>query len=191
MATPQNPLLLDIPHELSGDRLFLRSPRAGDGAITSASVRESLTELKMWMPWATDDYNEQNGEEWCRKSAADFLSRHQLQFLITLRPEGRHIGNIGAFKFNWEVPSCEVGYWLHTAHTHHGYMTEAVGVLLAMLRSRVHVRRVEIRSDAQNLKSRRVAELAGFQLEGILRNECLAVGGRLRNTCIYSWICSE
>jgi len=69
-------------------------------------------------------------------------------------------------------------------------MTEAVSILLAMLRNRVHVRRVEIRSDSENLKSRRVAELAGFQLEGILRNECLAVGGRLRNTCIYYWISS-
>jgi ribosomal-protein-serine acetyltransferase len=188
MASLQNPLLLDIPHELNSERLRLRSPRAGDGAITSATVRESLAELKTWMPWATDDYNEQSGEEWCRKAAADFLSRHQFQFLIFLREKDRHIGNIGAFKFNWEVPSCEVGYWLHTAHTNHGYMTEAVGVLLAMLRSRVHVRRVEIRSDAENLRSRRVAELAGFQLEGILRNDCLAVGGRLRNTCIFSWI---
>jgi ribosomal-protein-serine acetyltransferase len=188
MASAQNPLLLDIPPELNGDRLFLRSPCAGDGAITSATVRESLAELKTWMPWATDDYNEQSGEEWCRKAAADFLSRHQFQFLIFLGPEGHHIGNIGAFKFNWDVPSCEVGYWLHTGHTNQGYMTEAVGVLLAMLRTRIHVRRVEIRSDAENLRSRRVAELAGFQLEGILRNECLAVSGRLRNTCIFSWI---
>lgn len=188
MATLQNPVLLDIPHELSGDRLLLRSPRAGDGAVIYPSARESLAELKPWMPWATDDYNEQSGEEWCRKAAADFLSRKQLQFLIFSRPEGRHIGNIGAFKFLWEVPNCEVGYWLHTAHTNRGYMTEALGILLKMLRSHVHVRRVEIRTDAQNLKSRRVAELAGFQLEGILRNDCLAVGGRLRNTCVYSRI---
>jgi RimJ/RimL family protein N-acetyltransferase len=140
------------------------------------------------MPWATDDYNQKSAEEWCRKAAANFLSREQLQFLIFSRPEGRHIGNIGAFKFNWLIPGCEVGYWLHTAHTHRGYMTEAVGVLLAMLRDRLHVQRVEIRSDADNKKSRRVAELAGFQLEGILRNESLSITGRPRNTCIFSWI---
>ncbi len=140
------------------------------------------------MPWATDDYNEQSGEEWCRKAAADFLSRHQLQFLIFLRQEDRHIGNIGAFEFNWEVPNCEVGYWLNTADTGHGYMTEAVGVLLAMLRSHLNMRRVQICTDAENLRSRRVAELAGFQLEGILRNHCIATGGKLRNSCIFSRI---
>jgi RimJ/RimL family protein N-acetyltransferase len=188
MTTAANPLLLDIPHELSGERLMLRTPRAGDGAIVYPTARESLAELKVWMPWATDDYSEQSGEEWCRKAAANFLSRDQLQFLIFERENGRHIGNIGAFKFNWEVPSCEVGYWLHSGHTRRGYMTEAVGVLVSMLRRHVQVRRVEIRADEGNQKSRRVAELAGFQLEGILRNDCVAVGGRVRNTCIYSRI---
>jgi len=38
------------------------------------------------------------------------------------------------------------------------------------------------------LTLRRVAELAGFQLEGVLRNDSVGVGGKLRNTCIYSWI---
>jgi RimJ/RimL family protein N-acetyltransferase len=140
------------------------------------------------MPWATDAYNEQSGEEWCRKSAGDFLSRHQLQYLIFLHEENRPVGAIGAFKFNWDIPSCEIGYWLHTSHTHRGYTTEAVGVLVAMLRVRIQMRRVEIRVDAKNLKSRRVAELAGFQLEGILRDDSFAIGGSLRDTCVFSWI---
>jgi len=183
-----NPILLEIPMELNGERLTLRVPRAGDGAIVYPSARDSLAELKQWMPWATDAYNQQSGEEWCRKAAANFLSREQLQFLIFLQPDSRHIGNVGAFKFNWDIPSCEIGYWLHTAHTRRGYMVEAVGILKEMLRSRIHVRRVEIRCDAENLKSRRVAELAGFQLEGILRNDSMTVGGRLRNSCVFSWI---
>jgi RimJ/RimL family protein N-acetyltransferase len=188
MTAPQNPILLDIPHELIGDRLLLRSPRAGDGAIVCPSVRESLAELKKWMPWATDDYSRQSSEEWCRKSAAEFLSRRQLQFLIFTKQTGEHIGNIGAFDFDWDVPSCEIGYWLGTRHTGQGYMTEAAGVLLRMLQTTLHARRVQIRTDGENTRSRRVAELAGFQLEGVLRNDCVAVGGRLRNTCVFSWI---
>jgi RimJ/RimL family protein N-acetyltransferase len=188
MPRIENPLLLEIPGELSSQRLSLRVPRAGDGAMVCASVRESLGQLKEWMPWATDEYNEQSGEEWCRKAAANFLSRQQFQYLIFLRPDGRHVGNIGAFSFNWEVPGCEIGYWLHSTHTGRGYTTEAVGALLEMLRRDIHARRVQICTDAENRRSRRVAELAGFQLEGILRNERIAVGGRLRNTCVFSWI---
>ena len=183
-----NPLLLDIPCELSSQRLLLRTPRAGDGEIVAPSVRESLAELKPWMPWATDDYNPQAGEEWCRKAAANFISRTQLQFLIFLRSENRRIGNVGAFNFVWEIPSCEVGYWLHTAHTHQGYMTEATRLLIELLRDALRMQRVQIRAEPDNAKSRRVAELAGFQLEGILRNDSLTVSGKIRSTSLYSWI---
>jgi ribosomal-protein-serine acetyltransferase len=183
-----NPLLLEIPTELTSDRLLLRAVRPGDGAIVCPSVRESLAELKIWMPWATDDYNEERAEEWCRKAAASFIERRQFQFLILQRENNRHIGTMGAFDFNWEIPSGEIGYWLHTAHTRHGFMTEAVKTLTEMLQHTLHFNRICIKTDEQNQKSRRVTELAGFQLEGILRNDCLTSAARLRNTCIYSKI---
>jgi RimJ/RimL family protein N-acetyltransferase len=47
---------------------------------------------------------------------------------------------------------------------------------------------VQIRAETDNAKSGRVAELAGFQLEGILRNDSLAVSGKIRSTSLYSWI---
>jgi ribosomal-protein-serine acetyltransferase len=183
-----NPILVEIPTELTGERIVLRAVRAGDGAIIFPSVRESLAELKVWMPWAVDDYSEYGAEEWCRKSAADWITRTQFQFLVLLRDGNQHIGTMGAFKMNWDIPSCEIGYWLHTAHTGRGLMTEAVKALTAMLQSTLHFRRIQILSDELNRRSRRVAELAGYQLEGILRNDCLASGGRLRNTCVYSLI---
>lgn len=183
-----NPILLDIPSELTSERIILRAIRPGDGTIAFPSVRESLPELKLWMPWATDDYNEEGAEEWCRKSAADWIIRKQFQFFILLRETNRHIGTMGAFKLDWNVPSCEIGYWLHTAHTGQGLMTEAVKMLTKMLVNTLNFHRVQICSDELNTRSRRVAELAGYQLEGILRNDCVAFGGRLRNTCFYSTI---
>jgi ribosomal-protein-serine acetyltransferase len=182
------PILLNIPCEITTERITMRTPRTGDGLITTPSVRESLAELKVWMPWATDDYNEQSGEEWCRKAAAEFIARKQLQFLMFLRAGNAHIGNIGAFAFNWDIPAGEIGYWLRTSHTGRGLMTEAVRGLAGMLQGRLNFRRIQIRTDDRNQRSRRVAELAGFQLEGILRNESLTIGGEVRSTCVYSQI---
>jgi len=191
MDTKPNPFLLNIPGELSSQRLSLRTPRAGDGAVVFPSVRDSLAELKLWMPWATDDYDERGAEEWCRKAAGEFLLRKQVQYLIFSKSHGRHLGNIGAFDFKWEIPSCEIGYWLRTSHVGSGYMTEAVGVLATMLIHTLKAHRVQIRTDETNHRSRRVAELAGFQLEGILRQDSLATGGGLRNTCVFSRITDE
>lgn len=183
-----NPLLVDIPSELRSDRLHLRVPRAGDGAVVYPGVRESLTELKPWMPWATDDYDEKAGEEWCRRAAAEFLSRKQLQYLLLSSQDGQHLGTVGVHKLDWDVRSCEIGYWLRTPHWGQGFISEAVNRIMKMVLEDLRMRRVQILTDELNLKSRAVAERAGFQLEGILRKDCLAADGRLRNTCIFAWV---
>ena len=73
MGMERDPLLIDLPEELFSSRLRLRVPRAGDGAMVFASVRDSLAELKPWMPWAKDAYSVEDGETWCRKSAAESI----------------------------------------------------------------------------------------------------------------------
>lgn len=90
-----DPLLIDVPEQIETDRLILRSPRAGDGKIVYPSVRESLSELKIWMPWASDEYSEESSEQWCRRAAANFITREQLQFAMLLREDQPHVGNIG------------------------------------------------------------------------------------------------
>jgi RimJ/RimL family protein N-acetyltransferase len=180
-----NPILLDIPAEIATERLILRAPRQGGGAIILPAVRASLPELKKWMPWASDDYDLKNAEEWCRRNAAKFLSREELAFLIFSK-QGDHLGSISAFRFDWNVPRCEIGYWLSTAHCGRGLMTEAVTAVTKLALDLLKCERVEIRTDARNDRSRRVAELAGFSLEGVLRNECRDVEGKLRNTAILS-----
>lgn len=186
-----NPILLDVPAEIRTERLLLRAPRAGDGAVVLAQVRDSIAELKQWMPWAKDDYGEKEAEEWCRKAAANFLAREQFQFLIFDLKTNHHIGNIGLFKFNWEIPSCEIGYWLQTRRTGQGYMCEAVHAVTRFAHENLKAVRVQILMDEQNKRSWRVAERCGFQLEGLLRNDSRNTGGKLRNTRVYSKITSE
>jgi ribosomal-protein-serine acetyltransferase len=182
-----NPLLIDVPGRLETARLVMRLPEAGDGALIYPAARESLPELKPWMVWATDDYSEKDAEEWCRRAAARALLREQLAYLIFLRDGGSHLGNVSAFEFDWKVGKCEIGYWLSMPYCGHGYMAEAVGALVLMLQS-LSIQRIRICMDARNIKSRRVAERAGFELEGILRSDFLAVNGELGDRCVYARI---
>jgi len=137
------------------------------------------------MPWATDAYDEQGAEQWCRRAAAQFLSREQLAYAIFTK-QGEHVGNVSAFKFNWTIPKCEIGYWLATAHCGHGYMTEAVNAVAKLAFNLLKCERIEIHNDDGNTKSQRVAELAGFSLEGTLRHDSRDVNGELRDTRIYA-----
>ena len=84
------------------------------------------------------------------------------------------------------MPKFEIGYWCHTGMTGRGYVTEAVRGIGAFAFDVLGAQRVEIRCDPLNRPSTRVAELAGFTLEGELRNDARATDGTLRNTLVFS-----
>ena len=66
-----------------------------------------------------------------------------------------------------------------------GYVTEVVRELTATAFRDMAAKRVEIRCDSRNHRSRRVAESAGFRQEAELRWDDRANDGSLRDTIVY------
>jgi RimJ/RimL family protein N-acetyltransferase len=180
-----DPHLLEVPDELRTARLTLRAPRAGDGAVINAAVVESFAELNAWMPWAREPQGVEDSELFARRGAAEFLTRVNLPMLLFLH-DGRFVGASGMHHIDWTVPRFEIGYWCRTSLTGRGYVSEAVAALTTMAFERLAAARVEIRTDARNERSWRVAERLGFVLEGVLVNEARATDGGLRDTRVYA-----
>jgi len=181
-----DPILINIPEQIETPRLMLRIPRIGDGAEINLAVVESAAELAPWMPWAVPTPDVANTETWVRKAAAGFISREALNWKLLLKDDCQYAGVIGFPRLNWTVPRFEIGYWLRTRMSGHGYMTEAVQAITSMAFDQLNARRVEIRMDDRNTRSRQVAERAGFLLEGILRNESRCANGQLRDMRVYA-----
>jgi RimJ/RimL family protein N-acetyltransferase len=98
------------------------------------------------------------------------------------------VGISGLQGIDWEVPRFEIGYWCRTRFTGRGYITEAVRGITSFALETLGARRVEIRCDARNLPSARVAERAGFRLEARLFNNEVGADGTLGDTLIYATI---
>src|SRR2546428_1783067 len=156
-----DPLLVDLPDEITTRRLLLRPPRAGDGAAMNEGVLESIEALQRWMPWATPTPTPDQSESWCRKAAADFLARRQLPMLMFLRDDLSFAGSSGMHALDWNVPRFEIGYWVRRRLEGQGYATEAVAALTRFALDRLGAQRVEIRTDDRNERSWRVAERLG------------------------------
>src|SRR5688500_2910576 len=139
------PILLDVPEELETPRLFMRRPRIGDGAIINPIIVESITQLAPWMPWAVPTPDVANTEQWVRRSLSKFFSREQFDYLMFLKDSDTYLGTCGIPRLDWKVPKGEIGYWLRTSHTGHGYMTEAVRALTELAIDQLKMQRVEIR----------------------------------------------
>ena len=181
-----NPLLLDIPELFTSERLIIRAPRAGDGAAVNAAVRESLPELRPWLPWVQSAPTLEDSEAMVRRKHADFLKREDLMLLLFRKRGGECVGASGLHRINWLIPSFDIGYWQRTSMTGNGYLTEAVNAITAFAFDALSATRVTIHTDDRNHRSARVAERCGFVLEGILRKDSRGVAGELRDSRVYA-----
>ncbi|MGI8909935.1 MAG: GNAT family N-acetyltransferase [Rubrobacteraceae bacterium] len=191
MAHEIPPILKDFPDRFETERLLIRCPLPGDGPEDNAAVLESFEELKPWMPWARKRPTVEESEENMRRARARFLERDDLMLLLFLKDTGTLVGSSGLHRIDWSVPKFEIGYWRRTRFAGQGYITEAVRGISDFAFDALDANRVEIRSDSLNHRSAKVAERAGFRLEGELRNAEAGSDGSLRNTLVFSMIPEE
>lgn len=183
-----NPLLLDFPDTFDSERLTIRVPRAGDGARVNAAILETLAELRVWMAWAKVAPSVEETEALCRRSRAKFIAREDIALHLYLKDTDTVVGGSGLHRMDWAVPRFEIGYWARKQFAGQGYITEAVRAITRFAFDTLSANRVEIKMDARNEKSWRVAERAGFPLEAVIRNDQIALDGFLRDTRIYAKI---
>jgi ribosomal-protein-serine acetyltransferase len=185
-----DPLLADVPEQIDTERLLLRCARPGDGAAVHEAVSTSLDRLRPWMPWARAEASPEQTEVTVGRMRALFMSREDLALLMFERHpdggEGRYVGGTGLHRIDWTVPRFEIGYWCRTGYQGRGLAVEAVRALTRLAFDRLAAARVEIRMDDENLSSRRVAERAGYTLEGLLRCDSRGPAGQLRDTRVYA-----
>lgn len=183
-----DPLLIDFPDRFETERMLIRCPLPGDGEEVYHAIRESREELAQWLEWAKDEQSPEKTEVNVRKAWVDFLQRADLRFHLFLKGTNTLVGSSGLHRIDWSVPKFEIGYWVRTSYQGQGYISEAVEGLTLFSFAQLHANRVEIRCDVMNVRSVKVAERAGFHVEGILRNEARGTDGALRNTMVFSKI---
>ena len=184
-----NPILRDLPEQIETDRLLIRAPRPGDGQAVYAGVLETLPALRSWpasLPWSVFEPSPEASEVFCREGHVDYQARRNFPMLVFIKSGGVYVGGSGLHSFDWAVPKCEIGYWCRARFQGEGIATEAVKAISAFALSTLGVRRIVSLPDEENQASCKVAEHAGYKLEGILRNERKAPDGMLRNTCLYA-----
>jgi RimJ/RimL family protein N-acetyltransferase len=175
-----------LPEQLESERLLIRVAKPGDGAAFNAAIVRSLPELSPWLGWVTPAPTPEQSEWNCRKAYARFLVNEDLMAFFFLKDGGALIGGSGLHKADWSLRSFEMGYWCSSGFGGQGLMTEGVRALAEHALDVLRAKRVFLSTDELNTRSWRLAERAGFRLEGVLVNERLNLSGQPRNTRIYA-----
>ncbi|HKE64022.1 MAG TPA: GNAT family protein [Micromonosporaceae bacterium] len=162
---------------ISTPRLHVRAHAATDADCVTEIFHDRLTQR--WLPIAAE-YGPIDGRAWCGEMAAERRAMGQGDhYAIVRREDDQLIGCLWTKRTDWPARSTEVSFAIAAAARGFGFAAEAVDGLAIELMMRHNFARIEMRVAPGNTASRRVAEKAGFQYEGLLRNAGYVHSGRV------------
>jgi RimJ/RimL family protein N-acetyltransferase len=152
------------PVELTADALRLRSWSADDADDVLAAMRDPL--LRQWnaVPATTRD----EMVAFLRRRA-DWSAGDHAAWAVVDAATGVLLGSISLHSIDRAQAGASVGYWTVPAARGRGVAPRAVDAVCRWAFGELAVDRVELCHAVENVASARVAEKAGFTLEGRLR----------------------
>jgi ribosomal-protein-serine acetyltransferase len=167
-------------------RLVLPQPHMAEEL--AAVVRENLERLKVWMPWAVEDYSVEMANDFIKRSLNGFAENGQVEALILWKY--RVIGAIGFHHLDLINRTTYIGYWVAEGYEGKGIITRSCRALVSYLFETLELNRVQINCNTDNIRSRAVPERLGFKLEGIHR-EIEYLNGRYGDWAVYAVLRKE
>ncbi len=158
--------MADLPRAkpLSDGFLALRPWSEGD-ATELVVCLDGDEEITRWLDQIPQPYGLEQALAYIRGTTG---TGAETRFAVTEAGGGRVLGSIGA---TWNEPRdvAEIGYWLRADARGRGVTTAALRLIVAWALAE-GAARVQLRAAVGNDASRRVAEKAGFRLDGVLRS---------------------
>lgn len=187
---PRHPITLPFPSRIQGRAVIVRPYDDADAEGLRSAVAESRERLRPWLPWAEAHQHVHETRQFIAGCQAQILARTNFVLGIFDVATGRLLGGTGlhpgSAPIDWNLRRFEIGYWVRTGAEGQGHVVDAVTALTQAAFRDLHVRRLEIRCDARNERSWRVAERCGYTLEGTLRNDRLGCDGEVASTRLYA-----
>lgn len=111
----------------------------------------------------------------------------EFPFVIVDKQSGDIIGSTRFMDIDDKHQRLEIGYtWLTPAYWRTAINTNCKYLLLLYSFEHLHLQRVQIKTDHENIRSQKAIERIGATKEGILRNHMIRKDGTTRHTVMYS-----
>jgi ribosomal-protein-serine acetyltransferase len=155
---------------LTDGAITLRPYRVSDIEAVYSAVRESISELSVWMSWCHPDYSIEETKTWIESQPEKWEKGAEYNFAISYNTEPLYLGGCGLNVIDRGCGIANLGYWTRTSQTNKGIATAATLLLAQFAFDQLKLNRVELTIAVDNQASLRVADKAGATKEGILRN---------------------
>lgn len=155
-------------------------------------MRQLSGDSDIWT-WYTENLtNPDSLESWMTKRLEESGRGEKMSYAVRLNSTGEIIGSSSYGHIDWSEKGIEIGWtWLGKKYIGSGINKHMKYLMLSHAFDAMDIERLELRTDEENIRSRKAMEKIGAKHDGTLRNHRSTQGGRRRNTVVYSILKSE
>jgi RimJ/RimL family protein N-acetyltransferase len=172
-----------IRSSAGGGAIVLRPWRRADLPALVTLIDDA--EIHRWLDRVPNPYQVTDGEEYVAGTRVWLAAGTQVALAITV--DGALAGSVDLRIDGRDGHTAEIGYWVAAAVRGQGVASTAARLLSDFGFGTLALRRIELNAAVDNIASRRVAEKAGFEPEGV-RRAFRTVGGVPADFVLYSRI---
>lgn len=178
---------MDGTIKLTTKRLILRKETMADAELlyNALGCDPQITQYTGWNPYAT----RASASE---KVAEDIRSYEKPGCYAWIIQHGEEVvGTVGAYDYDPDASSIEIGYSIFRASWGNGFASEAVSEAVRYLFENERINRVHAWCHSENAASSKVLERAGLRQEGLLKQAIRNSDGSLSDQKLYGAIYKE
>jgi RimJ/RimL family protein N-acetyltransferase len=173
--------------EIAAGRLQLRPPSESEAADALAMLLDP--DIARWNP-GPDRLDLDEVRAWCRRGA-DWSNGGHATFSALDATSGRLLGNVSLHKIDHEQQDAEIGYRVAPWARGQGVATAGVATVARWAFAALGLVRIQAFHAAVNVGSCRVAEKAGFPLEGTMRQSFVYGDGLRYDEHLHARLASD
>lgn len=184
------PLNITLPGMLEGSVVRLEPLRREHAELFWEIAKNDLEDIFRWIPYSMK--TPEDFERLIDKAFDEQERGESVVFATVERRSGRTVGSTRFMNIDRTNRRVEIGStWIAPAWQRTGANTEAKYLMLQQAFEVWKCMRVELKTDAQNLKSRNAILRIGAKEEGTLRRHLITWSGRVRDTVYFSVLDNE
>ena len=149
-------------------------------------------DIRIWQHYAMEGHDTFKMTQSLETALLEREKGTQYAFVIIQKEDNKIIGSTRLLDIQKEHQKLEIGWtWMHPDYWAKNINTECKFLLLEYCFENLGCTRVQLRTDENNIRSRKAIEKTGAQFEGIIRNDMIRNNGTKRNSAYYSIIDSD
>ena len=156
------------------------------------SLKEVCDHPEIWRWFTIDLSKPEDMEKWMHQRLEQSKNELQMTFAVHHLESGKVIGSTSYGNIELSEKVIEIGWtWIGNDFIGAGINRHMKFLMLNHAFETMEIERLELRTDELNLRSRRAMEKIGAKYDGKLRSHRYTLGGRRRDTVVYSILKDE